>query len=406
MLARRLNHKFVMLFTLLLVGGLAACGPSDLPPTGREEQAATPTAQPPTWTEPAQPVTLDNAAQIQPLGRLDAPGTPSTVFDYAFSPDGTRLAGLNNELLLAWNLVTGELIFSTGRKQATKIFYSPDKTEIYTLNTSGVVEVYDAERGTLRNDFRASNTYDTVAAFDDNAGILALGSRLGEIKVWDALDRTAIVALQSSDRRTSALAFSPDGTLLAVASEDGFVRVWDWREKKEIAAFDHQGAVVHRLAFSPDQALLATGTGGYIALWSLADQELRYALESGIQDPTDVLIFSPDGRYLVSGGAAPELTIWEAASGARIAGLPEVGGNRTSATFSPDGKLLLTSVMDGPVSLWNLSRLEEQQLNRADLSVGSGRILYNDWTADGFLLAFVDATGPIYLWGSPPGETG
>lgn len=400
-MANMMNLKRLLLGALLV---LAACSPGDQAPTGPAGLPVTPTDLPITWTEPAQPVTLENAARIQMLGRLNAPGTASTAFAYTFSPDGTRLAALNNDLLLAWNLTSGDLIFNTGRMEATKVFYSPDKTEIYTLDIDGVVQVYNAENGELKNDFRAHITYDTVANFYNEAGWLALGGRNGEVKVWDTYERLAIATLEATDRRTNALAFSKDGTLLATGSEGGIVQVWNWREKNVIATFDLQGAIPQKIIFSPDQTQLAVGTVGYIALWSIADQELLYALESGIKDPNDVLLFSPDGAYLVSGGAAPELTLWEAATGARVAGLPDVGGDRTSAVFSPDGQMLLTSVLDGPVSLWNLSQIGGQQLNRADLQVGTGRVLYSDWTGDSFLLAFFDATGPIYMWGIAPTE--
>jgi hypothetical protein len=108
---------------------------------------------------------LDNVENIEYLGRLDATGAPSTVFAYSVSPDSTRLAGLNNEQLLAWDLVSGALMFSTARGDAVQIFYAPDKTEIYTVDTEGMVSVYDAERGIFQNSFSGQTNYNGVAAF-------------------------------------------------------------------------------------------------------------------------------------------------------------------------------------------------------------------------------------------------
>ena len=79
---------------------LAACAP------GGENQAPTdphnpPTVAPPEYVEAAQPVSHENAARLSYLGRLDQPGRASTIFAHTFSPDGTRLAALNNEGFLS-----------------------------------------------------------------------------------------------------------------------------------------------------------------------------------------------------------------------------------------------------------------------------------------------------------------
>jgi len=110
---------------------LAACGSTpDAPPTtpAPTERTVPTLPPPPTWMEATTPLTLDNIAQARELGRLDPPGTLSTVFRHDFSPDSGRLAGLNNELLLAWDLITGRLVFSIPRQNAVQAYYSSDKT--------------------------------------------------------------------------------------------------------------------------------------------------------------------------------------------------------------------------------------------------------------------------------------
>lgn len=394
----------------LVLGGLfllAACGPTAAPTaeTGPSRNSGVPTLPPPEWTEAAGPVSLDNITRISYLGRLDAPGAPSTLFTYDFSPDGTRLAALNNEQLLAWNLVTGDLLFSTGRLEATEVYFSPDKTEVYTLGQDSIAQVYDADTGINKNSFKAYPHTENISTFHDDAGWLAVGGRDGGVKVWDTYTRQSLVTIDAYEHRLTALAFSPDGERLATADIGGIVRVWQWRERQEIAAFDQQGAAVTRMTFAPDGDHLVVGAGEFIAQWSLATQELDFALETGAGSANDVLDYSPDGRFLINGGATPDMHIWDRETGNPVVALPGIGGDRISAAFSPDGNLLLTSVLDGPVTLWDLSRITEETVNRADLDVGSERILFVDWTNDGFLLTFFDATGPVYLWGDAGEET-
>ncbi|MFQ3674796.1 MAG: WD40 repeat domain-containing protein, partial [Aggregatilineales bacterium] len=69
------------------------------------------------------------------------------------------------------------------------------------------------------------------------------------------------------------------------------------------------------------------------------------------------------------------------------------------ARFSADGALLATTVLDGPVTLWNIAEATEDTIPSARLLVGSTRITGLEWSDDGFTLAFFDANGLVYLWG-------
>jgi WD40 repeat protein len=348
-------------------------------------------------------ISLDNVENIEYLGRLDATGTPSTVFAYAVSPDSTRLAGLNNEQLLAWDLVSGELLFSTARGEAVQIFYAPDKTEIYTLDTEGTVSVYDAENGIFQNSFSGQANYNGVAAFHED-GWLALGSLSGEVKVWDTYERQSLATFRAQQLQVTALAFSPDGQLLASGGDDTTVSIWNWRDRQSVVSVDNTDPTPRRMSFSADGTQLAVGTNARIRLWTVADGALAHTLETGRGGVSEVLLYSPDGAYLVNGGGPPQLTLWDPRTGELLTQLPGIGGDRTSAAFTPDSKLLVTTVLGGPVTLWDMTQITSTTLNQHNLAVGTNQILVVHWTADSRLLLMFDALGPVYVWGIGPSE--
>ena len=385
----------------LLFGGLlllAACGPDGTAaPTNDPHNP--PTTEPPAYVEAAAPVTLDNIAQARYLGRLDQPGSASTLLDHAISPDSTQLAALSNELLLAWNLLTGEMIFSTSRQGGTYVSYSSDKTELYSVAVDGTVRVYDTTQGEHLAQFRGHQRFNDAVAFDPEGGLLALGGDGGTVKVWDTFERLSLVTFSAHPIAVEAVTFSPDGTLLATAADDGTVRVWDWEAGEQVAEFDHEGAAITQVVFSPDGTQLATGTPGYIALWSVEAGELSYALPSEEGGANEALRYSPDGRYLVSGGQPDNMIIWDPVAAEMAAVLPGFGGDRLSAAFSPDGSLLLTSLLFGQTAVWDMTAITEETIRRAPLEVPAESILRVDWTSDGFLLLLFDAAGPVYVWG-------
>ncbi len=388
--------KWLWLLLVVLASCASAATPNSGPPP-RDLPTAFPESLP--YIEPLAAMTRDNIAQIRLIGRLQAPGTPSTVFRHAFSPDGTLLAGLNNDWLIVWDLISGETLYHITRGSAAWLYFSPDKSEIYTIAPSGLVEIWDATNGQARNDFRGHADFADILAYDAERGYLAMGGLSGEIKVWDVAARQSLVTFSANPGRITSLAFSPDGQWLAAGSEDHVMRLWDWRERRLIRAYDHQGANVNRIVFRPDGDQIATATDRYIALWDANSDTLSAVLETDEGGASDVLAYSPDGRFIVNGGLAPFMNIWDSASGALIGSFPDINGGRVSATFSPDSQLIITSQLDGPVFLWDLSQMKAETLTRANVDFGSTKILTADWSDDGFTLILIDATGPIYVWG-------
>jgi WD40 repeat protein len=379
---------------------LAACAseatPQDAPP-----QRNPPTIEAPGWREAVEPITAENAANVALLGRLDQPETSSTLFEHTISPDATRLAALNNEEILAWDLLTGELVFRTARNDATRLFYSSDKTELYAVNPNGVVLILDAETGSTDNTLNGHNAYASVVAFDPENDRMALGGTDGTVKVWDMFERQSLITIDAHTAPITALAFSADGTQLATTSGDGAARVWDWQNGQQVDELDMEESLPQRLAFAPDGEQVSLGSEQGAQLWSLTDpaQTRPLAIEGGA---TQILMYAPNGEFLIGGSRTGGLTLWNPDNGVRLGALPEVRGNQISADFSPDSAMLITSALGDTVSLWNLAQAT-QQIARAELPVNVEQIYAAEWTDDGRLLLLFDATGPVYAWGI--GET-
>jgi WD40 repeat protein len=379
---------------------LVACAPAANPGVNNDSAAAT--QPPPPYTEPVQALTLENIAGASLLGRLDQPGAPTTIFTYYFSPDSTRLAGLSNDLLIVWDLLTGEIVATTSRGGANEVFFSPDKTELYTLNVSGSVNAYDAETARSQNRFDAHSAYNNTKAYYPLDGWLALGGLNGEVKVWDLLERRSLVTIEAHELQISTLDFSPDGSLLATGGDEGSVRVWDWRERESLLEFsiEPDGLKPVRVAFSPSGDQIAVGTQTDVQLVTFPGGEIQHTLDIIDGGVSALMVYSPDGRYIVTGTQNREMTIWNAQTGELIAQLPGTTGSRVAAAFSPDSTMLLTAALDGAVNLWDLTRIADASTSRADLNIGSDQILIADWSDDSRIMAFFDASGAIYIWGA------
>ena len=185
-----------------------------------------------------------------------------------------------------------------------------------------------------------------------------------------------------------AISFHPDGGLVATGCVDGLARVWDWLPGKQVGPpLVHQNYVI-AVHFSPDGRRLITGSEDKFArIWDLPLRactgtpltQSDPALTLGNLDPSLVsghprtriigdrgrpiphwvweylcASFSPDGRYVVTGSTDNSARVWEVATG-RLIGKPLLHDNwvRTVA-FAPDNRHVLTGSHDNTAQLWDI----------------------------------------------------
>jgi WD40 repeat protein len=147
-------------------------------------------------------------------------------------------------------------------------------------------------------------------------------------QVLDVASRKTIAVL--ADDRRGPVAFSPDDQLLATGCTDKSIPLWDVKTRSDrrvlVGAKDR---TYGSLAFSSDGSLLLTPCGSAgVYLWDVASGQIKQHFGHG-RSFTRSALFSPDNRWVVTGGWDGTIRIWDAASGqprARLTGLGGVDG--------------------------------------------------------------------------------
>jgi serine/threonine protein kinase len=209
--------------------------------------------------------------------------------------------------------------------------------------------------------------------------------------------------LRGHKGRVYQVNFSPDGHTLVSCGQDGTVRFWNaatGQPLRTIPASNHMGEV-NSAAFSPDGRTLVTGSDdGKVRLWDAETCALQATIPAH-QGAAGVR-FTPNGRRLVSGGMQDHLVkLWDLAPPRQAASVKASEADLETGAFSPDGKILATTGVDGHVRLWNLADLSP----RSCFLVQPREPVYGlAFSADGIRLATGDALGFLKMWNPLSGE--
>jgi WD40 repeat protein len=244
-----------------------------------------------------------------------------------FSPDGSRLASLDfGGAARIWNAKTGDRLLETRAESAAIkcLAWSADGRQLVAGADDKICFV-NADSGSVTRSLGAgAGTIVALAVGPDGRHLAAFDSNK-RLAIWNLGKGEIERTLDGHQGGIGVLAYSPEGDRLAGGGEDESIHLWDVATGKVLHRFplyakpDPQRGyrnVVTGLCYRPDGQRLATCCGAHLSTRPgvLAhDRTLRiWDVNIGAQvmsgtgplGPPLSVRYSPDGRRLISGGAA------------------------------------------------------------------------------------------------------
>jgi WD40 repeat protein len=206
-------------------------------------------------------------------------------------------------------------------------------------------------------------------AWSRDGKMIALACLDGLVRVYYAGSGLDAFIGKTPGTEAWAVAFSPDGKVLAIAGNSGTVRLYETLIGFPIKELSGHDGMVTSLAFSPDGESLACAVGTVtlssvgkdsaspagreVRIWDWKQAKVIHRIQ-GHSRSLNVVAFSPDGRYLASGGWDSVVRIWDAKTGKPH---KQLGGHTAvirGLAFSPNSERLASTAEDGTLRLWDV----------------------------------------------------
>jgi WD40 repeat protein/tRNA A-37 threonylcarbamoyl transferase component Bud32 len=143
-----------------------------------------------------------------------------------------------------------------------------------------------------------------------------------------------------------------DGRSVITASRQDELVWWDLRSRTPIRRLSRIGPGHHALALSPDGSIIAVGVERGIRLVDTRTGAVRTA-RGVLNGAPNWLLFSPDGRTVVSTTLDGAVTLWDVGPAALRETLHGHSASATQPVLSPNGRTLYTTSHDGTVIAWD-----------------------------------------------------
>lgn len=309
-----------------------------------------------------------------PSGQSDG----SQCHTICFSPDGKYLAAtyMARGRAVVFALPSGKVqaYLGTPQKQVvSNLTSSPDSKMLAVVMMDSPpgggdglssVQLCDIVTGKLIRKLyelphKGPDSFVRSLAFSRDGKVLALGITNRIVLCDVEMGKTLRELTSKRMGQITGIGFTPDGkTLVTAGEDDGKITVWDVASGKALRTLGHRFGPGPCMALSPDGNTVAFGTGSNaVQMWDVRSGKELFPEEPGHASQVYDLVFSADGKTLISTGLYQKTLLWDVASHQVRGVLPITA---VMLQLSSDGKHLACHMDHGEeVSIWDTTERRE-----------------------------------------------
>jgi WD40 repeat protein len=310
--------------------------------------------------------------QSQSIETVVQAGHYAYVTSVCYSSDGKFIAtGSSDKTIILWRSTDGRQIRSfRGIPDAViHLEFNRQITNLLSLSEDGTCMVWELSTGKLIDKMKLGKDIFTCASFSPDGSQIVTGSRKSGVSVWNSLIGEEILKLTAIPAdldawgryeypETASVAFSQDGKYIIAGAGDYTAILFDAKTGKEIRKFKKINSsctsCIIEAAITPDNKNIIIAQSDTIKMFDLSSGKFIKGFYGQGGDPENLSV-STDGTYFsaIEYGVAE---IWDINSGKLILKAGDYSKEKVlAASFSPDGKHLITGNEKRVTDIWEIS---------------------------------------------------
>ncbi|AFY95774.1 WD40 repeat domain-containing protein [Chamaesiphon minutus] len=301
----------------------------------------------------------------EPIATLN--GHRDWIWSIEMSADGRTLFSTGEDRTIrVWDLNTGDCqtVLRGHQQRIWSISLSPDGRHLVSGSEDRSIEIWDLQSGKCVKTINGYSNSIKAIAFVPARDWLASCHRDCTIRLWNLQHLVCIQTLTGHTDAVLTIAISPDGRYLASSSLDRTIRLWDLQNLTCCHTIETLAEGVCTLAFSPDGCQLIAGNyQAELQIWDLTIEDRHGSTAAhprariGHPKRIEAVAVCQVNRTIAT-ACENNIRIWDLQTGECLHTIIAHYLNILTVAFSPDGRYLATGGMDKTLKVWDTSNLE------------------------------------------------
>jgi WD40 repeat protein/mono/diheme cytochrome c family protein len=306
----------------------------------------------------------ETAAAGKPIVYTQAP----VITALAFSPDGRTLAVSGNREVLVHTLdgSAPPKRLAGLSERILSLAFSHDGSTLVTGGGTparfGEIQIWDVAAGTLRRS--VTLTGDTIfgVSLSPEGTRIAAGCTDNTVRIVDAASGKELHKMGAHENWVLGTVFGGDGKRVVSVGRDRAAKLTDASSGAFLENVNLLRGELAAVARHPAKEIVVIGGEDRVPYIYMMDRPkvMKIADDTTLIRKLErqngaiaALAWSSDGRWIAVGGAAPEVNVYDAESGSRVASCKGHSAGIYTVAFTPDSKVLAAAGFDGTVRLYD-----------------------------------------------------
>ncbi|MFL6516000.1 MAG: TIR domain-containing protein [Chthoniobacterales bacterium] len=324
-----------------------------------------------------------------------------------YEPDSTIAAEKAASILNSWGFPPPHSICLGHTSRVSTAEFTPDGQQVLSASGDGTACIWATQNGALLYRFAGGSYRILNAHFSPDGKRVLTACGDGRLRIWEA--KNAAKPLIAFSSPVLNVKFSPDGEHVLATSDLGAAVIFNPRDGKILTKWSAHDGRITDARFSGDGSRIVTSSSDRTArVWNSADGKLLGTLSNDTTTSAQLSSltgistaqFSPDDLLILTTSLDGSANIWDAKNMRAVFKLLGHQSRITTASFSPDGRKIVTSSADQTGRVWETSTGRQT----AVLVGHKGRVTNAQFSPDGTLILTAGDDHTARLWKSDSGE--